>query len=244
MMTLQILCILSILVTLVIASNLPNYIKPCPLRSPEFTKCAVKHGNEALPFLIKGDRKNGLPPFNPLKIPYIQIKSSGLEMNLTDCVFRGAEKLKLIDLSLNNSTKQASCKLTTPMLIFEFEYVVTGKIASLPIGGNGHGVMDIINSTYVYNFEYDIFEKNGQPYMKIGNDNLTIHPMKIETNLQNLFGGNKQLGDALNLFLNENWEEVLKEFSPTISHTFGAIARKLFETSIANVPLKEAFTDW
>jgi hypothetical protein len=34
------------------------YIKPCSRNDPNFNECAVKHGNEAIPHLIKGKCHN------------------------------------------------------------------------------------------------------------------------------------------------------------------------------------------
>ena len=42
-------------------------------------------------------------------------------------------------------------------------------------------------------------------------------------NFDNLFNGDKLLGDTTNLFLNENWEEVVNELKPALEIAIGGI---------------------
>ncbi|KAK9879084.1 hypothetical protein WA026_003897 [Henosepilachna vigintioctopunctata] len=236
--------VLCFLLTVVNGLHLPSYVKPCALKSPDFKKCAVKHGNDAIPFLVKGDRAYGIPAFNPLRIPFVSIQAAGLHMNLTNSAFSGAETLEVVDVDINNETKYMELKVKSPLITLDFDYTVEGKIASLPITGQGHGKIDIIDAEYGYLLYFELIEKDGKTYLKPGKDKITITPKSIKTDLQNLFNGNKQLGDALNQVLNDNWKELLNEFSSTISEIYGSIARSVFEKLLEKIPMDETFTDW
>lgn len=60
-------------------------------------------------------------------------------------------------------------------------------------------------------------------------------------NLENLFNGNKLLGDGMNKFLNENWLELWKELQPALIEAFGQqglnVANKVFQRN----PYKKLF---
>ncbi|XP_044760922.1 uncharacterized protein LOC123318379 [Coccinella septempunctata] len=221
--------------------SVPNYIKTCRVDSPDFKKCAIQSGNEAIPHLVKGDKSLGLPSFMPFKISFLSISSRGFEMNLTDASFSGVEDLDLIDYTFDPVKKFCSMTLTGPLLTFEFDYSTGGKIASLPIEGNGHGWAKFYNGNYSYSYNFDTTTRKGKHYMNIGKDKVTIEPEKMQSELGNLFNGNKQLGDNLNNFLNENWRDLLKEFDPVITEVYGSIAKGILKKIYGRIPLEELF---
>nr|CAD7463235.1 unnamed protein product [Timema tahoe] len=59
--------------------------------------------------------------------------------------------------------------------------------------------------------------------------------------LKNLFNGDKLLGDQMNIFLNENWEILVKEVGPTIGEAIGEAMRQILAGIFDLVPLEDAF---
>lgn len=59
----------------------------------------------------------------------------------------------------------------------------------------------------------------------------------------NLFNGDKLLGDNMNLFLNSNWEEILKEVKPSIIASFGKLFLSIVNNVFAKIPYNEMFAD-
>jgi hypothetical protein len=50
----------------------------------------------------------------------------------------------------------------------------------------------------------------GKSFIKTLATNVTIDPEMVWVNFENLFNGNKQLGDNINRVLNDNWKELLE----------------------------------
>lgn len=48
-----------------------------------------------------------------------------------------------------------------------------------------------------YNFVFDVYDKKGKKHANITTDSLEIEPSKISIQLENLFGGNKELGELI-----------------------------------------------
>jgi hypothetical protein len=60
-------------------------------------------------------------------------------------------------------------------------------------------------------------------------------------NFENLFN-DKALSDNMNMFLNENWQELLAELKPNIATTFGEIIENVINNVFSKRPYKELFT--
>lgn len=62
-------------------------------------------------------------------------------------------------------------------------------------------------------------------------------------NLENLFNGNKALGDNMNLFLNENWQIILQELKPAVRETLAQILSGIINSVFDKLPYSDLFTD-
>lgn len=58
-------------------------------------------------------------------------------------------------------------------------------------------------------------------------------------NFENLFNGDKLLGDTTNLFLNENWEDVINELKPALRDAIGAIAGNVIRSVFSKFPYND-----
>lgn len=57
----------------------------------------------------------------------------------------------------------------------------------------------------------------------------------------NLFNGNKALGDNMNLFLNENWSDILSELKAPIIDAFGNLFLLIIKNVFDNFEYSELF---
>lgn len=55
--------------------------------------------------------------------------------------------------------------------------------------------------------------------------------------LDNLFNGDEELGEAMNLFLNDNWRSVASEIKPVLEDTIAAIFKKFSNKIYHKYPL-------
>lgn len=63
----------------------------------------------------------------------------------------------------------------------------------------------------------------------------------MHINLENLFNGDKALGDNMNLFLNENWRDILNELKPAIVLSVEEILKGIINRIFAKIPYDEVF---
>ena len=93
----------------------------------------------------------------------------------------------------------------------------------------------------VLNFDLEEEEKKGKKHYKIAKQKLTIEPKLIEFKLDNLFDGDKALGDNINKVMNDNWSELFADVRPSYEDAFGKIFASIFGNLLAKVPVSDLF---
>lgn len=58
---------------------------------------------------------------------------------------------------------------------------------------------------------------------------------------ENLFNGDKLLGDTSNQFFNENWTDILAELKPVLRDTIGGILQTIIGSVFAAFPYEDLF---
>lgn len=84
-----------------------------------------------------------------------------------------------------------------------------------------------------------ILEKKGKEYIQTEKFALDFNTTRLHIKLENLFNGDKRLGDNMNTFLNQSWRDILNELKPSIQFAI----EKLFEGIINRIFLKVAYDD-
>lgn len=66
---------------------------------------------------------------------------------------------------------------------------------------------------------------------------------RIIFDYQNLYNGDKLLGDATNQFLNENWGDIFREIKANIFDAFTLIAESTLKNVFNKVPYNDLFSN-
>lgn len=130
---------------------------------------------------------------------------------------------------------------TVPNLALNGDYKINGKILVLPIQGDGKSKLNIENMNLVLKFKPRVITKNGKNYIQTDKFSLTFTTTRLTIQLDNLFNGDKLLGDNMNSFLNENWQDILGELQPSISYAMEKILESIANRIFAKVPYDSLF---
>lgn len=57
----------------------------------------------------------------------------------------------------------------------------------------------------------------------------------------NLFNGNKDLGDNMNRFLNDNWKDIFGELRVPIQNSFAEVVKNTMNSVFMQTPYKKLF---
>jgi hypothetical protein len=90
-------------------------------------------------------------------------------------------------------------------------------------------------------FPYEEFKKKDKTFVKFVSSSLTIDPELVSFNFENLFNGDKKLGDNVNQVLNDNWKEVFDDVIQDYIEVFNQILISVFNNLFSKVSLEDAF---
>lgn len=129
-----------------------------------------------------------------------------------------------------------------PKLTLYGDYDVNGRVLILPIQGVGKATLVFENVDIVVKFKPKAIEKKGKQYMQTSEAfKLDFEMSNMQLELTNLFNGDKALGDNMNLFLNENWRDILKELKPAISYAIEEVLKSIINRIFNKVPYYDMF---
>jgi hypothetical protein len=90
-------------------------------------------------------------------------------------------------------------------------------------------------------FDYEEKMRKGKTHINVVSSNLTMDPELVSYNFENLFNGDKQLGDNINRVLNDNWKEVFDDVKADYIKVVDRIIVQLFNNFFSKVSQEEAF---
>ncbi|KAK9874599.1 hypothetical protein WA026_005432 [Henosepilachna vigintioctopunctata] len=181
---------------------------------------------------------------NPFLVPFIQLISTPtLGLNLTNVKVYNLKNMKLNKIRFDWKKKIFTDEFHCEEIKVEGDYAVDGKVLVLPIKGNGPFVIYLKNGFYNYTMSASISDRNGEKYYHIDDSRMNYRIGDVKFEFNNLFDGNKQLGDEMNKFLNENWEPLLADFGPGISKTISSIITSFLQAFMKEIPHSEIFLD-
>ncbi|XP_045466498.1 circadian clock-controlled protein daywake-like [Harmonia axyridis] len=241
----RIIVILTVSVVTTLGKQLPKFMQDlrCPL-THDFKPCFIEKGNAAIPFLAKGVPEYNIPKMDPAEIKHVQLVSTPLlSLNLTGLKIFGLEKLKIVDIEVDLKRRMFRTTLSGANITVAGKYSVNGQILVLPIKSKGHFSVYLKNGIYIATKIDYIVERNGEKYYNPVFDPMDYHLEKVVFDIENLFGGNKELGASVNEFLNNNWDILMIEFGPEIAKIISKIITDIFDNLAAVVPVKYVFLD-
>lgn len=98
-----------------------------------------------------------------------------------------------------------------------------------------------MNADFIFEFAWDVVERNGVQYGKVKNYKLNYDTERSYYRLDNLFNGDAVLGEQMNKFLDENWKEIDTEFGPAISETIAQICVTIASAFFDRIPYNQLF---
>ncbi|XP_015364140.1 PREDICTED: protein takeout-like [Diuraphis noxia] len=213
------------------ALPLPSYIgKGCLRDDPNLNECVVRKGAPVIDRIVKGDPKYRIPKLDPLVIPELTInqgtKQVGLTMSCKNCELHGLKETRFVRARVDEKKRHVEWDFELDQCMFLGKYSVSGQVLILPIKGDGDANITVNGITFTYLYDYNLVKRaNERDYVDIVKSELKFDAKGMKLKLDNLFNGDKLLGDNMNLFLNENWQDLLKEFGPAIGDAFGTIMK-------------------
>ncbi|XP_058449586.1 protein takeout-like [Malaya genurostris] len=194
----------------------------------------------------------GIPEVNlaaldPLKIEKMDIVQGdgpiNIELNFKNVDLTGlseSEVKKVTGFTANPTKMELS--LLIPVASLVGGYKINGKVLILPIQGQGHSNMTMVNCDVHLKWTGKLVDHaNGKKHYQMDKLKAGVDTTRFYMNFSSLFNGDKALGDNMNQFLNDNWQDILKELKPAIVKAFAQIFQKVISNVFDKVPYDELF---
>lgn len=123
----------------------------------------------------------------------------------------------------------------------EGDYEITGRVLVLPVQGKGKFKVKYTGLSLRFNMKFEEVMKDGETYLHYTSVETFMKPKKMEMHFENLFNGDKALGDSTNQFLNENWKDIFTELEPDYSKFFSGICLKLVNKFYGQFPINKVY---
>lgn len=223
------------------SAQLPDYIKVCSRNDPKISECIKNTVHNMRPYLKDGIKELNVPAMEPLFIGDLIILdggSAGINAKALDLNIYGASNFEIKKLKASDNGLRFDFELNLPRLQGEGAYDLNGQILTLPIRGNGPFKGNFTNFYAFVKIVFDFKNMNGMEYLTIKELDVKIRTGKGRIRLENLFNGDKTLGDVVNETINQNFEvftnELIQPIERALEKKFIAIARKILENYTYN----------
>ncbi|KAF5288599.1 hypothetical protein FQA39_LY15378 [Lamprigera yunnana] len=235
------LCItFGIVVTTVAAQNPYYYLKQCRKSDPHVNQCILKSANTLIAYMNRGIPELRISEPEPLIIDEIGIAlgngPNGYRATFRDIHAYGVSNMTVTAVRSDLDTQQFQFTLYIPHISAKAKYVSTGVLILVQASGGGD-----------YWGEYDgvrakVYVK-AKPSMKQGRAHLALQQLKmdfsvksIQMGVEHVHNGNAVLQAALNLFINSNAQDLLKEMKPDLKKKLLSILTTFMQNVFDNVP--------
>ncbi|PNF31913.1 hypothetical protein B7P43_G07906, partial [Cryptotermes secundus] len=178
-----------------------------------------------------------IPPMDPLLIPELSVDHASGPVTI-DSTFRnlhiqGITNFRVRKVSTDLENYRMQFDVAFPYVQSHGDCEINGKILMLPISGSGDCWNNYTGITAIGLLIGHKESRDGQDYMKVDEFKFSIGMNHADIHFNNLFNGNKELGESMNELFSQNWEAVFQELKPLVDETISAIltdvARKVFE---------------
>ncbi|XP_014289109.1 protein takeout isoform X1 [Halyomorpha halys] len=212
------------------SAAIPSYIHICKRNDPKIDQCITNSINALRQKLIEGIPELEVPTLDPLLFDEFIISDGGhLKAIGTNVVVRGASNYKITSLKADVNKLIFNIVVEFPFLVIVADYNVNMKILAINLEGKGPLQSNNTDVSVHMVVKASKIQKAGGTYVLFDNMDLKIKWKDYNIRLENLFGGDKLLGEAVNVALNENKQVMIELIRPMLEKK---IAEKLL--GIAN----------
>ncbi|XP_055850965.1 protein takeout-like [Episyrphus balteatus] len=230
-----------------VAGDFPNNPKPCPYGDSE---CIKKVVNLFLDEKIGGYAPLNIPDLNPLKISEIAIKQPKENPVYIDLRFRnsrmhGFKGAKATHVKGFGKDLEQTHEITisSKLMYLLSDYTIQGKVLVLPISGTGRSNITMANVKISLKLTGEPLVKNSETYMHVKKLKVGLDTTRVHFDFENLYNGDKALGDTTNSFLNENWKDIFGEVKNSILKAFTPVFKDVLNNVFENLPYDKLFVE-
>lgn len=223
-------------------SIVPPYVKQCKEGDPHLLNCLMDAIHHLRPYLKRGIDEIELPSVEPFQMDELTLSlttgPNGYKVSLKDMVIYGASNYSVQTIKLSENGKPFEAVIKIPELLIDARYTSSGVLIILPASGNGtfHATFDDI--TAKVEGKVTVNNRNDLEYLHVDTLDLDLDVADVRMVVKRIFRNNPILTEAINLFLRENGQEVLKAMTPQLKKKLSTLFLNIANQLLTHVPIK------
>ncbi|XKL60767.1 hypothetical protein PGB90_007824 [Kerria lacca] len=239
------------LVTLISAQrDLSEIIHACHKNDPNLNQCLTYSANHLATQFRRGIPELGIGDVEPVLIDEINL-ALGSGPNGYRATFRDIEAYGVSNLTINSvrsdlNTLQFQLSFTVPKISVRAKYRSSGVLIMVQASGGGDYWGEYGKNAFCPCFKGvrakvyikgNTISKSGHKYLTLDDLKMDFSVKDIQMGIKNIHNGNTIIEAALNLFINSNSQELLKEMKPSIKKKLIAQMKHFHEKLFSQVPI-------
>ncbi|GBP66848.1 Circadian clock-controlled protein [Eumeta japonica] len=216
----------------------------CSREDPNVDACLLRSFNSLAEYLKGGAPEFGIEEGEPIIIDELSIAlgggPDGYRATFKDIHATGASNMTITNVRSDLDSHQFQLTMWGPHISTRARYRSSGVLLLVRASGGGDywGEYDGVKAK-VY-FRGEPYERDGRTYLRLKQLKLDFSVKDIKMGVENLHNGNAVLQAALNLFINTNAQELLKEMKPELKRDLGAKMSRFLNRILEKIP----YDDW
>ncbi|KNC24459.1 hypothetical protein FF38_10545 [Lucilia cuprina] len=222
----------------------PYYIQQCPGDEQFINECLRDSGNKLVHYL-----RQGIPELEIYEIEPVDIDEIGIVLGSGPdgyrAVFRNIQAFGVSNITVTNVRSdleslqfQLTCEI--PRIKVRAQYRSTGVLILVKASGAGEywGEYEGVKAK-IYFKALPHEGQDGRTYLTADQVKMDFNVKDIQMGVDNIANGNSVIQAALNLFINSNSQELLKEMKPALRTKLTLVIRNFMDRLFAKIPLEQ-----
>ncbi|KAL7294606.1 hypothetical protein TKK_0011912 [Trichogramma kaykai] len=226
-----------------------EFLEPCRKNSPGLEDCLKRSANALATNFQRGMPELGYTEVEPIILDelYIQLGDgpNGYKANFNDIEARGVSAVQVTALRsrIDDEEVQIQMTLDIPTIRAIAKYRSSGQLLLVKASGGGDywGQYDGVKAKVFIRAKPYVTQ--GQKFLRLQQLKLDFTVRNIKMGVENIKDSNTILQAALNLFINTNSQELLKEMKPDLRRKLVQQMSSFVEKIFAQVPYDAFIVD-
>lgn len=185
-----------------------------------------------------------------MKIESVVVEQAGgtsafnLKSSFHMAEIHGLSRSKLVRTATKFKKFAMKSDAYTERLDFVGQYTMNGQILVLPIRGSGFANVSMNQLTTRHELHGEYYQgDDNNTYVNITSYKIKFKPKWVKFRFDNLFNGDRILGDTMNRFMNDNWDPVFYGIIPGYEDNFGEKFKSVANILFSQVPFDLIFLE-
>jgi len=185
-----------------------------------------------------------LPSLEPMFIDSIdfidQEGGKDIRAKFTDVNVYGFSTFDIKNLDIDPKRLTLNTEMSFPSLYMNGTYVMDGSlhiVVKFNLNGQGTFWTSLDNvQAFGYN-KLDLISKGGDDFLQVKSTDIDFNAKTIKLHLNGLYPGKPHLSSVMNDVLNDNAQELLKQFKPKLGEILNRMVKDVLNDALSALPI-------